>query len=114
MSPEELRRQKELMEESFQKSAVAPGDANFVYDKQVDFQARKKRVSDWDSDDEEGDRPSSSFHEEDNVKIKEEEDDSGDGYGGRESRVEGMDAEESRDGNRSDIEGGEEEKDSDW
>ncbi|CAG0917306.1 unnamed protein product [Notodromas monacha] len=52
VSSDELRRHKELMEESFDRTAVRPGDRNFVYDKRVDFEkaSTKKLKSDWDSD----------------------------------------------------------------
>jgi hypothetical protein len=49
----ELARKKEIMEESFNKNLVRPGDPGFVYDHRVDYSSGPKARSEWDDEDEE-------------------------------------------------------------
>ena len=52
---DELKRKKEIMNESFDKNRIKPGDPDFVYDKRVDFEiGLNERVeSGWDEEEEE-------------------------------------------------------------
>ena len=50
LSDRELQRRKELMDLNFKKNQVKIGDADFVYDKQVDFSKEDKVESGWDDE----------------------------------------------------------------
>ena len=52
ISVEELQRKKELMSEAFNKSLLRPGDAGYIYDKEVQFEPPPDAQSLWDDDDE--------------------------------------------------------------
>ena len=47
-----LRRKKEIMDQTFNKNRIKPGDPEFVYDKQVDFDknVNEKVESGWDAE----------------------------------------------------------------
>lgn len=47
---ETLKRKKAVMDQTFEKHRVKPGDPNFRYDVEVDFDAQEKIESGWDSD----------------------------------------------------------------
>ena len=51
----ELKRYKEAMDVQFNENNVQPGDAGFVYDKRIDFEAAEKDSNSWDDDEEEED-----------------------------------------------------------
>ena len=48
----ELDKRKEIMDEEFEKNRIRPDDANFEYDKEVEFDIGKVE-SGWDEDDDE-------------------------------------------------------------
>ncbi|XP_068216185.1 centrosomal protein of 19 kDa-like [Palaemon carinicauda] len=49
VSEEELAKKKKIMENSFEKNQVKPGDPDYKYDKQVDFSCDDKAEAGWDS-----------------------------------------------------------------
>ena len=52
LSDEQLQRRKELMDINFEKNRIQPGDKDYVYDKQVDFDKVDKVESGWDDNEE--------------------------------------------------------------
>ncbi|XP_066941723.1 centrosomal protein of 19 kDa-like isoform X2 [Macrobrachium rosenbergii] len=49
VSEEELAKKKKIMENSFEKNQVKPGDPDYEYDKQIDFASDNKAEAGWDS-----------------------------------------------------------------
>jgi len=55
IQPEELQRKKELMNETFHKHLILPGDPGYIYDKEIEFKPAERGGSAWDEEDDEPD-----------------------------------------------------------
>ncbi|KAK7027876.1 Centrosomal protein of 19 kDa [Halocaridina rubra] len=61
LTDEDLAKKKKIMDSSFEKNQLKPGDEGYVYDKQVDFNTDNKGEAGWDSTGEQDDAQDDDF-----------------------------------------------------